>query len=61
MPDDDLGYLLRRSIDERDMAEKAEDQTARTVHDQMADRYAALALEKLERHRELQAQMPTAA
>jgi len=40
MRDDDLGYLLRRSYDERKMATEAEDSGARLAHDQLADRYA---------------------
>jgi hypothetical protein len=56
MPDDDLGYLLRRSIDERDMADKAEDSTARAAHGQLADRYAARVQEQLDRLRELHPQ-----
>ena len=40
MREDDLGYLLRRSNDERMMATKAEDISVRTAHDRLADRYA---------------------
>lgn len=40
MPEDDLGYLLRRSNDERKMASEAEDMAVRSAHDRMADRYA---------------------
>lgn len=45
---DDLGYLLRRSHDERAMADKADDMTARTAHDRMAGEYAARALKLLD-------------
>jgi hypothetical protein len=40
MPDDDLGYLLRRSNDERKRALEAADLAVRSAHGRMADRYA---------------------
>lgn len=40
MREDDLGYLLRRSNDERKLATEAEDSGARLAHDQMANHYA---------------------
>lgn len=40
MAQDDLGYLLRRSNDERKMALEAEDLAVRSAHGRMADRYA---------------------
>ena len=48
MLQDDLGYLLRRSHDEREMADKAGDMTARTAHDRLAGEYAARALKMLD-------------
>ncbi len=48
MHKDDLGYLLRRSHDERAMADKADEMTARTAHDRLAGEYAARALKLLE-------------
>lgn len=47
MAQDDLGYLLRRSNDERKMAMAAADLAVRSAHDRMADRYAEKAAKLL--------------
>ena len=41
----DFEYFTRRAQQERNCAERSDDSTARRVHQEMADRYTALARE----------------